>query len=89
MNPSPELVLAETRAWVDRVVIGLNLCPFAKAVQVRNQVRYVVSEATDVNTLLDELRASMSLSSGFALETGQPSTGSDTRYMPKTGPSFT
>lgn len=59
MSPSPELVLAETRAWVDRAVIGLNLCPFAKAVQVRNQVRYVVSEATDVDTLLDELREEM------------------------------
>lgn len=59
MNPSSQQVLAQTRAWVDRVVIGLNLCPFAKAVQVRNQVRYVVSEATDVDTLLDELRNEM------------------------------
>lgn len=51
--------MAETRAWVDRMVIGLNLCPFAKAVQVRGQVRYVVSEATDVDGLLDELRDEM------------------------------
>ncbi len=56
MSPSSQQVLAETRAWVDRAVIGLNLCPFAKAVQVRNQVRYVVSDATDVGVLLDELR---------------------------------
>ncbi len=46
VSPSPQQVLAETAAWVDQVVIGLNLCPFAKAVQVKNQVRYVVSEAT-------------------------------------------
>jgi hypothetical protein len=60
MNPPAQQVLAETRAWVDRVVIGLNLCPFAKAVQARNQVRYVVSEATDVEGLLAELLDEMS-----------------------------
>ncbi len=52
--------LAETRAWVDRAVIGLNLCPFAKSVQIRRQIRYVVSETTDPQSLLatlcDELR---------------------------------
>lgn len=60
MNPTSQRALAETRAWVDRAVIGLNLCPFAKAVQVKNQVRYVVSEATDEATLLEELREEMS-----------------------------
>jgi len=55
MTPSPEQVLAETRAWVDRAVIGLNLCPFAKAVQARNQIRYVASEASDPEVLLSEL----------------------------------
>ena len=39
--------LAETRAWVERAVIGLQLCPFAKAPQVKGQVRYVASEAVD------------------------------------------
>jgi hypothetical protein len=55
-DPNP---LAETRAWVDRVVIGLNLCPFAKAVQVKGQIRYVVSSAVDVDSLLVELLAEM------------------------------
>ena len=41
-------VIAETRAWVDRAVIGLNLCPFAKAPQVKGQVRYVVSDAAEL-----------------------------------------
>lgn len=54
-------IIAETRAWVDRAVIGLNLCPFAKSVQVKGQVRYVCSPATDtdalLNTLIDELQA--------------------------------
>ncbi len=47
--------LAETRAWVERAVIGLNLCPFARAVQVKQQVRYVLSEASDEDGLLAEL----------------------------------
>ena len=48
-------VLTATRAWVDRAVIGLNLCPFAKAVQVRGQLRYVVSTARDEAALLADL----------------------------------
>jgi len=55
MTPSSEQVLRETQAWLLRAVIGLNLCPFAKAVHTKNQVRYVVSEATDGDTLLAEL----------------------------------
>jgi uncharacterized protein len=54
-------VIAQTQAWVERVVIGLNLCPFAKAPQTKGRVRYVVSAATDTDALrrdlLDELRA--------------------------------
>ena len=52
-------IIAETSAWVDRAVIGLNLCPFAKAVQVKGQIRYVVCPASEpaelLNTLCDEL----------------------------------
>ena len=40
-----EIIIAETRAWVNRAVIGLNLCPFAKAVEIKNQIRYVVTDA--------------------------------------------
>ena len=49
-------VLAETRAWVRHAVVGLNLCPFAKAPLVKEQIRYVVSEARDTHMLLDVLR---------------------------------
>ena len=60
MKPTPEQAIAHTRAWVDRAVIGLNLCPFAKSVQTKGQVRYVHCDATDTETLLqrlcDELR---------------------------------
>ncbi|HEX7648116.1 MAG TPA: DUF1415 family protein, partial [Noviherbaspirillum sp.] len=41
-----DTVVAVTRAWVDKAVIWLNLCPFAKAVQAKGQIRYVVSRAT-------------------------------------------
>jgi hypothetical protein len=48
--------LALTRRWLERAVIGLNLCPFAKAVYVKQQVRVVLSEARDIQSLLRQLR---------------------------------
>ena len=45
-TPSAEQAIEETQRWLERAVIGLNLCPFAKAVHKKGQVRYVVSEAT-------------------------------------------
>lgn len=57
-------VFAETRAWVDRAVIGLNLCPFAKAVRIKDQIRYVVSDATDAEALLGTLREELHLLAG-------------------------
>jgi hypothetical protein len=53
--PSHDLVIAETRAWVRKAVVGLNLCPFARGVEGKGQIRYVVSDATDVETLLATL----------------------------------
>ena len=47
--------LTQTRAWVEHAVIGLNLCPFAKAPQVKGLVRYVQSEASDPAGLLTDL----------------------------------
>ena len=47
--------LAATRAWLERAVIGLNLCPFAKAVVAKRQVRYVLSDAELPEDLLEEL----------------------------------
>jgi hypothetical protein len=48
-------VLANMRQWIEMAVIGLNLCPFAKSVYVKNQVRFVVSEARHVDAFLEEL----------------------------------
>lgn len=54
-------IIDETRQWVERAVIGLNLCPFAKAVQVKNQVRYVVSDAIDDEGALTDLETELLL----------------------------
>lgn len=45
----------DTRAWLEKAVIGLNLCPFAKAVHVKDQIRWVLSPAQTAEELLDEL----------------------------------
>ena len=47
--------VALTRLWLERAVIGLNLCPFAKAVHAKGQVRIVASDASTPEALLAEL----------------------------------
>ncbi|KRA75838.1 hypothetical protein ASD78_07685 [Lysobacter sp. Root667] len=54
MSSEAEPIIA-TRRWLERAVIGLNLCPFAKAVVAKDQVRYVLSAATTPDALLEEL----------------------------------
>ena len=51
--------IAQTRAWVRRAVVGLNLCPFAKAPFSKQQIRYVLSAATDTDALLAQLIAEL------------------------------
>ena len=52
-------VVARTQAWVDQVVIGLNLCPFAKAVVAKRQVRYVVCMDSDPEQVLKLLQTEL------------------------------
>ena len=52
-------VIAATRLWIERAVIGLNLCPFAKTVEVKNQIRFVVSVARTADDLLADLAREM------------------------------
>ena len=59
MTPASDDPIAATRRWLERVVIGLNLCPFAKAVHVKDQVRYVLSTATTPAALLEELASEL------------------------------
>lgn len=54
--PSDAAVIAATRCWIERAVIGLNLCPFARAPFVQQRIRFVVSHARDTQALLHDLR---------------------------------
>jgi len=60
--------LAETRAWVELAVIGLNLCPFARAPQTKGQLRYALSEAGDPEALLQDLVAELKLLAATSAE---------------------
>ena len=55
LNASDDQIIAATQNWLEKAVIGLNLCPFAKSVYVKKQVRYVVSSATTPEALLEQL----------------------------------
>jgi hypothetical protein len=48
-------VLRVTEAWIDRAVIGLNLCPFARAPRAQGRSRLRVSRARDIEALLADL----------------------------------
>jgi uncharacterized protein len=54
---APELIA--TQQWLERAVIGLNLCPFAKAVHTRGKVRSVLSAALDEHGVMLELIAEL------------------------------
>ncbi len=54
-TPPNTPALQATCLWLERAVIGLNLCPFAKAVHQKQQIRWVESPATTVEALLAEL----------------------------------
>ncbi|MEE2763494.1 MAG: DUF1415 domain-containing protein [Pseudomonadota bacterium] len=52
-------VVSATRKWVKDVVVGYNLCPFAKRELLHDRVRFVVSEANDEDSLLQSLHAEL------------------------------
>ncbi|MBK1723161.1 peptidase [Thiocystis violacea] len=56
-----EAIIAATRQWIEKAVIGLNLCPFAKAIYVKDQVRFVVSHARHLDGLLEDLDRELEL----------------------------
>ena len=53
------IAIEDTQAWLTRAVVGLNLCPFAKAVMAKGQVRYVVTELTEPEQVLKLLQSEM------------------------------
>ena len=56
-----EKIINDTRQWLEKAVIGLNLCPFAKSVFVKKQVRYALTAATTADELLEELACEFKL----------------------------
>lgn len=59
MTTADDAHVRDTRRWLERAVIGLNLCPFAKAVQAKGLVHYSVSAATDASQVLADLRTEL------------------------------
>lgn len=55
MDTDSTTAIARTRRWVQNVVIGLNLCPFARRVFDSDRIRYVVTQATIEDSLLVDL----------------------------------
>lgn len=53
------IAIEDTQAWLERAVVGLNLCPFAKAVMAKGLVRYVVTELTKPEQVLILLQTEM------------------------------
>lgn len=60
-DPASDPVIDETRRWLEKVVIGLNLCPFANAVHTGGRIRWAISDARDERTLRDDLLSELQL----------------------------
>lgn len=57
--PSDADAIAATRRWIERAVIGLNLCPFARAPYLQGRLRIRVSRARDADGLAADLHAEL------------------------------
>ena len=60
-TPDSATVTDHTRQWLEKAVIGLNLCPFAKAPHVKNLVRIRVSQARHLDGFLEDLDRELQL----------------------------
>ncbi|WP_376696237.1 DUF1415 domain-containing protein [Wenzhouxiangella sp. EGI_FJ10305] len=54
-SPDRQLIIEATHQWLEKVVIGLNLCPFAALPWRQGRVRFRVSEATNQQQLAQDL----------------------------------
>jgi len=52
-----EKVINQTKAWLEKVVIGLNFCPFAKPIFEQGKVHFQVSDAQSLEYCLEDLAA--------------------------------
>jgi hypothetical protein len=64
-DPAPAVsrddAIAATIAWVEKAVIGLELCPFASAVHLSKRIRFTVTEARTAEDLLEALESELRL----------------------------
>jgi hypothetical protein len=56
-----DIVEASVKSWIEKVIVGLNFCPFAKKEMERNTVRYAIFPATQVNAALSHLLEELAL----------------------------
>ncbi|MEP6702921.1 MAG: DUF1415 domain-containing protein [Betaproteobacteria bacterium] len=56
-----DAVLGSTTAWLEHAVIGLNLCPFARAVHAAKRIRLTVTDATTPERLVEVLHTELEL----------------------------
>lgn len=59
--PDRDTVISHTQQWLEKAVIGLNLCPFAKAPHAKGLVRISVSEAKHLDGFLEDLDRELQL----------------------------
>jgi uncharacterized protein len=59
LPPSHEGVTKQVKLWLETIVVGLNLCPFAKRELVKDRIRFFVSAATNEEMLLSDLEAEL------------------------------
>ena len=52
-------IISATRRWIEKSVIGLNLCPFAENPYRGNRVPFALSEQRSAAGLLQDLRAEL------------------------------
>lgn len=55
MNRSTAEIAEQVNQWLNEVVIGLNLCPFAAKPQRNKQIKIYVSEASQEEALLEDI----------------------------------
>lgn len=58
----------QTKQWLEDVVIGLNLCPFAAKPNRKRQIRIEVSHAKTEETLLEDILAQLMILDSTAAE---------------------
>lgn len=77
--------LDAVQQWLERAVIGLNLCPFARAVHVKGQIRWVdLTGVTDAEDARPRIESEMEHLAG----TGAAQTDTTLVVMPDTMPDF-